>query len=328
MIGEAKKWPGLKFSFEVRRGSRGTTCDGVLVKTFGKQKGGGGMNPKRRSLFWLLVFPLSLFFISHTFPFFYGIRFSFFDSLGRFVGLKNYAHLFQDRVFWNALGFTLLYAGVVACAMTFLGVFVGIFINSLEVGQGVAKSILLIPWAISLTAWGLLSQIALSQQFGIVNHFLLRFGFIGQRLSWLGEPTLARISVILARIYKDVWFSGLLFLAARQNIPLELYEESSLSGARPLQNLWYITLPLLRPAMLYIGVILFVFALQDFDLIYALTGGGPGFATEVVSVNIYRHGMRYGNYEYGMATAVIWSAMILTFVVLIFAPLQRRVVES
>lgn len=286
------------------------------------------MSARGKSLLLLLALPLSLFFVSHTIPFFYGIHFSFFDSLGRLVGLRNYAHLFQDRVFWNAFGFTFLYAGVVACAMTFLGLFVGIFINSLGVGQGVAKSILLVPWAISLTAWGLLSQIALSQQFGIVNHFLLRFGLTGQRLSWLGDPTLARISVILARIYKDVWFSGLLFLAARQNIPLELYEESSLSGAGPLQNLWYITLPLLRPATLYIGVILFVFALQDFDLIYALTGGGPGFATEVVSINIYRHGMRYGNYEYGMATAVVWSAMILAFVALIFAPVQRRVVEG
>lgn len=286
------------------------------------------MNLRRKSLLLLLILPLSLFLVSHTIPFFYGVSFSFFDSSGRFAGFRNYARLFQDRVFWSAFGFTILYAGVVACAMTFLGLFVGIFVNSLEIGQGLMKSVLLIPWAISLTAWGLLSQIALSQQFGIVNHLLLRLGLIDQRLSWLGEPTLARVSVILARIYKDVWFSGLLFLAARQNIPPELYEESTLSGAKPLQNLWYITLPLLRPAILYVGVILFTFALQDFDLIYTLTGGGPGFATEVVSINIYRHGMRYGNYEYAMATAVVWSAMILAFVALVFAPLQRRVVES
>jgi|YNPMSStandDraft_1061717.scaffolds.fasta_scaffold03423_2 multiple sugar transport system permease protein len=281
----------------------------------------------KKPLLVLLILPFSLFLISHTIPFLYGVRLSFLSSTGRFVGLRNYLALFKDQAFWNALQFTFIYAGVVAVAMTILGLLLGIFINSLERGQNFVKSILLIPWAISLTAWGLLLQIALSQQFGVVNYLLLQTGIIGERLSWLGNPSLAKVSVILARIYKDVWFSALLFLTARQNIPLELYEESALSGAGPWQNFRYVTVPLLRPAILYIGVILFVFALQDFDLIYALTGGGPGFATEVVSVNIYRHGVRYGNYEYGIATAVLWSLIILGFTGVVFSPLQRRIVE-
>ncbi|WP_438314711.1 carbohydrate ABC transporter permease [Candidatus Caldatribacterium sp. SIUC1] len=281
----------------------------------------------KKPLLVLLVLPFSLFLISHTVPFFYGLSLSFFSSTGHFVGLRNYLALFKDQAFWNALQFTLTYAGVVAVVMTILGLLLGIFINSLERGQNFVKSILLIPWAISLTAWGLLLQIALSQQFGVVNYFLLQAGIIRERLSWLGNPSLARVSVILARVYKDVWFSALLFLTARQNIPPELYEESTLSGAGPWQNFRYITVPLLRPAILYIGIILFIFALQDFDLIYALTGGGPGFATEVVSLNIYRHGVRYGNYEYGIATSVLWSLIILGFTGVVFSPLQRRVIE-
>ena len=79
--------------------------------------------------------------------------------------------------------------------------------------------------------------------------------------------------------------------------------------------------------MLFVGTILFIFALQTFDLVFALTGGGPGFATEVASINIFRHGVRYGNYEYGTAVAAIWSLIISVFVILVFAPLQRRIIE-
>lgn len=231
-------------------------------------------------------------------------------------------------MFWGSLKFTLVYALVVAGAMTFLGLFFGIFINQLGRGQGLVKSVLLIPWAISLTAWGLLGQIVLSSQFGVVNDVLVRLNILETRLAWLGEPTLAKISVMVSRISKDVWFSALLFLVARQTIPSELYDEGKVCGAGPWQTLWYITLPLLRPTILFVGTILFIFALQEFDLVFALTRGGPGFATEVASVNIFRHGVRYGNYEYGTAVAAIWSLIVSAFVIVVFAPLQRKIIEK
>ncbi len=282
----------------------------------------------KKALILLLVIPFLFFVLSHLLPFFYGIRLSFFDWRGNYVGFKNFVAVFNDQAFWDSIRFTLLYSGVVTLGMTALGLFIGVFISSLGFGQGFAKSVLLIPWAISLTAWGLLSQIALSQQYGVVNDFLLRFGFIQSRLAWLGDTTLAPYSVILARIFRDVWFSGLLFLAACQLIPVELYEESRVAGAGVLQNFIYVTLPSLRTTILFVGTILFIFSLQEFDLIFSLTGGGPGMATEVASLNIYRHGIRYGNYEYGIAISTIWSLFISLFVVTIFAPLQRRMLEQ
>jgi raffinose/stachyose/melibiose transport system permease protein len=80
--------------------------------------------------------------------------------------------------------------------------------------------------------------------------------------------------------------------------------------------------------MLFVTTILFIFALQEFDLVFALTRGGPGFATEVASVNIFRHGVRYGNYEYGTAVAAVWSLIVSIFVIIVFAPLQRRIMEK
>ena len=282
----------------------------------------------RKPLIFLLVIPFSFFILSFTIPLLYGIGLSFYDWRGNFVGFTNYLSVFNDAVFWGSLKFTLIYAVVVAGTMTFLGLFLGIFINQLGRGQALVKSVLLIPWAISLTAWGLLSQIVLSGQFGIVNDVLVRLGILETRLPWLGEPTLAKISVMVSVISKNVWFSALLFLVARQTIPSELYDESKVCGAGPWQTLYYVTLPVLKPTMLFVGTILFIFALQEFDLVFALTGGGPGFATEVASVNIFRHGVRYGNYEYGTAVAAIWSLIITVFVILIFAPLQKRIIEK
>jgi len=283
---------------------------------------------RTKPLIFLLVIPFLFFILSHTIPLLYGIGLSFYNWRGKFVGLTNYSAVLRDSMFWNSLRFTLTYALIVALSMTFLGLFLGVFINQLKIGQTLVKSVILIPWAISLTAWGLLGQIALSKQFGVINDLLVRFGVIKSGVAWLGEPNLAKISVIVSRIYKDVWFSALLFLVARQTIPTELYDESKVCGAGSWQNFWYITLPLLKPNILFIGTVLFIFALQEFDLIFALTEGGPGFATEVASINIFRQGVRYGKYEYATAVATIWSLIVTVFVIIIFAPLQKRAIEK
>ena len=170
----------------------------------------------RKSLIFLLVIPFSFFILSHTIPLLYGIGLSFYNWRGKFVGFINYSTVLRDSMFWGSLKFTLIYASIVAVSMTFLGLFLGVFINQLKVGQTFVKSVILIPWAISLTAWGLLGQVALSKQFGVINDLLVRFGVIKAGVAWLGEPNLAKISVIVSRIYKDVWFSALLFLVARQ----------------------------------------------------------------------------------------------------------------
>jgi ABC-type sugar transport system permease subunit len=287
----------------------------------------GGTLAMRKQLIYLLIIPLFFFLVSHTIPFFYGIAMSFYDGQGNFVGFENFLAVFKDATFRDSIRFSLVYSLAVTVAMTFLGLFIGIFINSIGGGQGFVKAIILIPWAISLTVWGLLLQIALSPRFGIVNYFLTSFGFVESPLLWLGDSSLARFSVIAGVISKDVWFSALLFLVARQNLPVELYEEGKVAGASPWQALRYITLPLLRPSILYISVILFIFSLQAFDFIFALTRGGPGFATEVAALTIYRQGMRFGNFEYATASATIWSLLVSVFVITLFAPAQRRVVE-
>jgi ABC-type sugar transport system permease subunit len=278
-------------------------------------------------LILLLAVPFTLFILSFTVPLFYEIGLSFYNARGSFVGLANYISLFHDEKFWSSLSYTITYSVVVAGVMSFLGLFIGVFINQLGSGDRFVKSIMLIPWAISLTAWGLLGQIVFSRQFGIVNDLLIRLGLTRQGIPWLGNPSVAKLTIMVSRIYKDVWFSALLFLVARQTIPYELYEEGRVSGANAWQIFWKITFPLLRTTMLYVGIILLIFALQEFDLVYALTRGGPGFATETAAVTIYRNGVLYGNYEYGTAVAAMWSLVITVIVIIFFAPLQMRAIE-
>lgn len=259
-----------------------------------------------------------------TLPLLYGVWLSFFDRRGLFVGLANYFQVFSDDRFWNSIGFTVRYALIVTVTMTILSLLISVSINQITLGQGVVKSTMLIPWAISLTAWGLVGRIIFSQQFGVINWTLLRLGLIESRLPWLSSGGYARLAVYLSRILKDVWFGVLLFLVARQSIPREYYEEAIVSGANPLQTFRMITVPLLGNTAVYVGTILLIFALQEFDMVYALTAGGPGSATNTAAVSIYRHGVLFGNYEYGTALATVWSMFISVLVVLIFVPVQMK----
>ena len=283
---------------------------------------------RSKSSILLLLVPFATFFLSFTVPLIWGIWLSLYDSEGLFVGLANYVKVFKDVSFWSSITFTLVYSASVTLVMTVLGFFIALAVNQFRQGEGVAKTVMLIPWAISLTAWGLLMQIVTSGSFGILNDLLLRLGLIRQRISWLGDPQLARLTVIASRIVKDVWFSTLLFLVARQTLPEELYEEGKVSGANPLQAFWYITVPLLRTTMMFVLVIVLIFALQEFDLIFALTRGGPGFATEVAALSIYRFGIQFGRYELGTALTTVWSLLISLFVVLVFGRVLIRTVDK
>lgn len=139
---------------------------------------------QNRSLFLLLWVPFLTFFIMFTLPLLYGVWLSFFDRRGLFVGLANYFQVFSDDRFWNSIGFTVRYALIVTVTMTILSLLISVSINQITLGQGVVKSTMLIPWAISLTAWGLVGRIIFSQQFGVINWTLLRLGLIESRLPW------------------------------------------------------------------------------------------------------------------------------------------------
>jgi ABC-type sugar transport system permease subunit len=275
----------------------------------------------------MLLVPFAIFFLSFTVPLIWGMVNSLYNSKGVFVGFGNYLRVFKDASFWSSITFTFIYAGASTGLMVVFGYFFALFINQLGRGEAVAKTVLLIPWAISLTAWGLMMQTVTSQDFGILNDLLLRMHLIRSRISWLGVESMARPMVIAARVVKEVWFATLLFLVARQTLPAELYEEAKVSGANPWQVLWRITTPLMSTAALYTVTIVLIFSLQEFDMIYALTRGGPGFSTETAALSIYRWGILFGKYELGTAYTTIWSLFVSVLVVVILGRVLIRNID-
>ena len=283
--------------------------------------------PRARWSILLLIIPFAAFFLSFTVPLIWGVSLSLFNSKGVFVGFVNYVRAFRDAAFISSITFTLIYSVGVTLSMVLLGFFTALVINQLGRGEAVAKTVMLVPWAISLTAWGLLMQVITSQSFGMLNDLLLRLHIINDRISWLGQEQYARPMVMAARIVKDVWFSSLLFLVARQTLPAELYEEGKVSGANPWQAFRFITVPSMRNTTLYVLTILLIFSLQEFDLIFALTRGGPGFATETAALSIFRWGILFGKYEQGTAYTTMWSLFISLFVVLVLGRVLIRTID-
>ncbi len=277
----------------------------------------------RFSILMLLV-PFALFFLSFTVPLIWGMWQSLYNSKGAFVGFGNYLKAFKDASFWSSITFTFIYAGATTGLMVVFGYFFALIINQLGRGEGIAKAVMLVPWAISLTAWGLMMQVVASQNFGLLNDLLLRMHLIRLRVSWLGVESMARPMVIASRVVKEVWFATLLFLVARQTLPAELYEEAKVSGANPWQALWRITTPLMRTSVLYTLTIVLIFSLQEFDMIYALTRGGPGFSTETAALSIYRWGILFGKYEQGTAYTTIWSLFVSVLVVALLGRVMIR----
>jgi len=190
---------------------------------------------------------------------------------------------------------------------------IALVLNQKFLGRGLVRTTAILPWALPTALIGLAWAWIFNDQFGVVNDILLRLGLIKTGINWLGDPTLAMMAVIFADVWKTTPFISILLLAGLQSISPDLYEAHSIDGATPWQNFTRITLPLLLPQILIALLFRFAQAFGIFDLIAVMTGGGPGGATEVVSLYIYSTVMRYLDFGYGAALVVV------TFLLLILA---------
>ncbi|MBD2081842.1 sugar ABC transporter permease [Leptolyngbya sp. FACHB-17] len=231
----------------------------------------------------------------------------------QFAGLSNFGRMAQDGRFWR----TMLNSTVFTLASVFLelilGMGIALVLNQKFRGRGTVRTIAILPWALPTALIALGWTWIFNDQYGIVNDILLRLGLVKTGVNWLGDPTLAMIAVILADVWKTTPFISILLLAGLQSISNDLYEAQAIDGASPWQSFRQITLPLLMPQV----VIALLFRLAQsfgiFDLISVMTGGGPGGATETVSLYIYSTVMRYLDFGYGAALVVV------TFLLLVLA---------
>jgi ABC-type sugar transport system permease subunit len=232
--------------------------------------------------------------------------------LGRpFVGLTNYLEAFGDPRFRGALGHTAFFAVASVTLELVIGLWLALALNRAFRFRGLVRAAVLVPWAIPTVVSALLWRFMFEGQSGIVNAALVGLGLVGQPVVWLVDPKAAWVPIILADVWKTTPFVALLLLAGLQNIDASLYEAARIDGASAWRQFRYVTLPLLKPALLVALIFRTLDAFRVFDLIYALTGGGPGTSTEPIALYTFNALLQNLQFGYGSALSVI--VFVLTF---------------
>lgn len=232
--------------------------------------------------------------------------------LGRpFVGVGNYIAIARDARFWEALGHTMIFAAISVGVELSLGLLLALAMNQAFRGRGVVRAAVLVPWAIPTVVAALLWRFIFDSQAGIANVVLIDVGILHHPLVWFVRASTAWVPVILADVWKTTPFVALLLLAGLQSIDQELYEAAATDGASAWWQLRHITIPLLRPAILVALIFRTLDAFRVFDLIYVMTGGGPGTSTEPVAVYTFNALLQNLEFGYGAALSVI--VFLITF---------------
>ena len=270
---------------------------------------------------WIMLLPaLLLLLLVFAYPIARAFWLSLFtQNLGtklqpEFSGLNNYVRMAGDGRFWQSFLTTSIFTTTSVVLELLLGMGIAIVLNQRFLGRSLVRTSAILPWALPTALIGLAWAWIFNDQFGVANDLLLRLGLIKTGINWLGEPNLARIAVIFADVWKTTPFISVLLLAGLQSISPDLYEAHSIDGASSWQSFRQITLPLLMPQILTASLFRFAQAFGVFDLIAVMTNGGPGGATEVVSLYIYSTVMRYLDFGYGAALVVVTFLLLVGMV--------------
>jgi multiple sugar transport system permease protein len=233
-----------------------------------------------------------------------------------FVGLGNYIELILDFGFWRAVGHTFIFTLSSVFFHFLIGLFLAMLLHQKISGlvRSIFRGFLIIPWLIAPTVAAMIWML-IYLSFGILNGLLLKFGFldVGEIISWLGDPHLSLISVTVVNIWRGFPFIMVMLLAGLQGIPDELYEAARMDGASAVKSFFYITLPSLKGTMFTIGLLDVIWTFRHFDIIFALTGGGPMNSSDVLTTNIYNMAFRAQRWGYSSATAVMMFLFMLVF---------------
>ena len=220
-----------------------------------------------------------------------------------FAGLANYTRALDDERFWHSSWNTVLYVVVTVPGSLIVGLGLALLANRPFTVKWPVRLGLLLPWALPLVFAGLIFRWFFEYNTGLVNNWLAAFGI--EPLQWLSSPTLAFWAICIAIIWKASSFMALMLLAGLQTIPKSLYEAAEVDGASKWQQFIEITLPMLRPAIFVALIFRTITAIQTFDIPYAMTGGGPGDATETLAMYIHKTTLDFLDFGYGSALATL-----------------------
>ncbi|HJQ23537.1 MAG TPA: sugar ABC transporter permease [Blastocatellia bacterium] len=269
--------------------------------------------PRELSLAFVMAAPtIAVLLALSVYPLIYAIKVAFQSGTGADAHwtLQHFTRLFSDSFFLAALGHTLLFATVALTFEFLLGLGLALLVDRPLRGRGLFRALLLVPMMLPPVVVGVVWRLMLNPDFGAINGTLRSVGLTTEALTWTASPRLAMLSVIAVDVWQWTPFVFLVLLAGLQAIPQEPYEAARMDGSSAWQTFRFITLPLLRPAMLIALLLRTMDLLRVFDQIFILTEGGPGFATETVSLYIYRAAFRF--FDFGYAAAMSFVLLVIT----------------
>jgi len=262
------------------------------------------------------------------FPITFAIISSFYDytlinkSFNSFIGLKNYLNSIKNEQLFNSITVTFIFVILVVLFEFLLGFFIALLLNTIERFKSIYYFILLLPLLINPVVVGLIWRMFLHPQLGILNYLLSLISI--SPVNWLGDPQMAFITIIFVDIWHQVSFMIILLLAGLSAIPKEPYEAARSDGAGILACFLHITLPYMRPVIIVTILIRLIFAIKTYDLIYIMTKGGPGDATDLISYYIYRSAFISLN----LGEAAAMSTILLIIIVILTLPLFKYMNRS
>lgn len=281
-------------------------------------------NFKKKSTPYLYLLPtIILMFLLLIIPIGMVVGYSFFDNViindnPKFVGLQNYIEILQDKTFLIAVKNTLYFVGVSVAAHLLLGVAFAMLLNTRYLGtktKALFRVLYVLPWMFTASVIAILWKMMLNPS-GIVNYLLEVLRLSGNQIEWLGSRQFALLSVTFINIWSGYPFYMISILAGLQGISTDLYEASSLDGANSIQQFFRITIPQLKPILISLIMLDFVWTIQQFALIWMTTGGGPINATEMLSTYIYKQG--FSKYQYSMASASACIVLVVCTIIAVF----------
>ena len=237
------------------------------------------------------------------------------------IGLKNYANILKDEMFWIACGNTFVFTLSSVIFHVLLGMGAALLLNRSFRGRRLVRTLTLLPWMLSYMVGAITWRWLLNGSYGILNEVLLQLGLIQEYTAWLGHKDTAMFFVILANIWKQFPYVMLMFIAGLQSIPHEQYEAAWIDGAGAFKCFRAVTLPNLRGVVVITSTLDFIWSFKQFDLIQTMTGGGPGVSTDVLSTLVYR--TFFSDYNFGKASAY---AVVLLLIVLVISVFYGRLV--
>src|SRR5262245_28018007 len=284
----------------------------------------------RESVFSWLMMAVPLLFLASLvgYPFVYGMLLSLQDrpvaQTGSFVGFQNFVTNLHDPVFWQVAVNTFIYTGVATVLKMDGGLGLALAMNQHFRMKNLVRALLLLPFIVptvlSTVAW----MWMLDPAFSVVNRLLVALGWPKPGPSWLGDPTLAMISIIIINTWRGLPFYGITLLAGLQTVPPELYEAATIDGAGGWQRFRFVTLPLLRPIILIVTLFSVIFTFADFQLVYVLTHGGPQNATNLFATYAFDIAMGAGQLGLGASIALAMLPALAALIVALTLYMRRN----